>query len=202
MVEVTRYGFKQLVSHSNKPCSVIFVDDNEFIQGISKQVSDVEHFASVNLENFTVEKYAPVKGGEAMKCKIVMELGDPKTWYDSPSVVSGLSFSPSQFNGLEYVLLGEEGTPTLSEVIIKAEAYRTGTAVPGASETPGEDWTVKNAAGVEQTPTTITDNSDGTYTFAFGTPLAAGTYTFNFVPSNVMTLKGFESLEAATVILS
>ncbi|MCP4987256.1 MAG: hypothetical protein GY928_14755 [Colwellia sp.] len=205
MVEVTRYGFQQLVSHSNKPHSVIFVDDNEFIQGINKEVESVQHFGAVNLETFTVEKYAPVKGGEAMKCKLVMVFGDPNAWYDTPSVVTtGSTFStkPSQFNGLENVLLGEEGTSTTSQVIIKAEVYRTGTEVLGASETPGSDWIVKDDTGSTETPTTIADNSDGTYTFAFGTPLSAGTYTFNFVPSYSMELKGYESLEAATVVLT
>ncbi len=202
IVEVTRYGFQQLVSHSNKPHSVVFVDDNEFVQGINKDVGSVQHFGGVNLETFTVEKYAPVKGGEAMKCKLVMVLGDPNSWYNSPSVVNGKTFKPSQFNGLENVLLGEEGTSTTSQVIIGAEVYRTGTEVLGANETPGTDLIVKDSTGATETPTSITDNSDGTYTFAFGTPLAAGTYTFDFVPSQSMELKGYESLGPATVVLS
>tara|TARA_R110002074_G_scaffold93165_1_gene203576 strand:+ start:7393 stop:8262 length:870 start_codon:yes stop_codon:yes gene_type:complete len=61
-------------------------------------------------------------------------------------------------------------------VVIKALAGCNGSEVDGLT---ASELVIKNAAGVLQTADTFVDNANGTYTFTYGTPLVAGTYTPN-----------------------
>lgn len=197
--ESSRYKHAALKTHSNQKVSVYLIDQQGRIHGVS---SDGVKFEAINLATFTVEKLKINNGTDATTTKVTMIFDDSLKFQLNPAIIKPADWNANDLEGLCDVLLTESGTPTLSEVIIDAEVWRTGDPVLGFSETPGEDWTVKNASGVEQSPTDITDNGDGTYTFSFGTPLTAGTYTFNLLAPNLMTTKGYESKEAVSVTLS
>lgn len=197
--ESSRYKHAALKSHSNLKRSVYLIDQQGRIHGVS---SDDIKFEPAELETFTVQKLKANNGTDASTTKVTMVFADSDKWQKKPAIIRPSAFNPKDLEGLTSVLLSESGTPTLSEIIIEVEVFRTGDSVLGFSETPNSDFVVKNATGVVQNPTTITDNGDGTYTFAFGTPLAAGTYTFDLLPTYSMSTKGYESLGPVTLALS
>jgi len=195
----SRYVHAALKTHSNQKVSVYLIDQQNRIHGVS---SDGVFFEAINLDTFVVQKLAVNDGTNATTTKTTMIFADSELFQLKPAVVKPTDFNAKNLTGLTDVALSETGTPTTSEVIISAFVDKTTNAVPGFSDVIGEDWTVTDAAGAEQTITTITDNSDGTYTFAFGTPLSAGDYNFDLLASNLMTTDGYESTGAAVVILA
>lgn len=197
--ESSRYAHAAMKTHSNSKVSVYLIDQQGRIQGVS---TDGVFFEAINLDTFVVQKLKVNNGTDATTTKTTMIFADSELFQLKPAIIKPSAFNPKDLEGLCDVELNVSGTPTLSEVIIAATAYRTTDFVTGLSETIGEDWTVKNNLGVEQTITTITDNLDRTYTFAFGTPLTAGTYDFNLLASNVMVTDGYESTGAEQVILA
>jgi hypothetical protein len=196
--ESSRYKHAAMKSHTNQSKSVYLIDQQGRIHGVSP---DDVVFKAVNLDTFVVQKLKVNNGTDATTTKTTMIFADGEEWQLKPAVVKPTDFNPKNLEGLCDVLLSETGTPTTSEVIIDADVFRSGDPVLGLSETIGEDWTVKNAAGAEQTITTITEDTEGngTYTFAFGTPLSPDTYTFNLKSSETMTTEGYESLGAVTI---
>jgi hypothetical protein len=196
----SRYAHAAMKSHTNSKVSVYLIDQQGRVHGVS---SDGVFFEAINLDTFTVQKLKVNDGSNATTTKTTMVLSDSETFQTKPAVIKPEAFNPKDLEGLFDVELAESGTPTTSEVIISAEIFRTSDAVVGFSETIDEDWTVKDSTSlVEQTITTITDNLDSTYTFAFGTPLAAGTYNFDLKASNLITTKGYESTGPAVITLS
>lgn len=197
--ESSRYKHAAMKTHSNKKVSVYLIDQQGRIHGVS---SDGVFFEAINLDTFVVQKLKVNNGSDATTTKTTMIFADSEEFQLNPAFVKPEDFNPKNLAGLSDAAIAESGTPTTSEVIISVSANRTTNAIPGLSETIGEDFTVTNAAGAEQTITTITDNSDGTYTFAFGTPLVAGDYDFNLLASNLMATDGYESTGAAVITLA
>ena len=62
-----------------------------------------------------------------------------------------------------------------TSVVIEVQTGCNGSDITGLDA----NLSIKDASGVVQAPDSITDNLDGTYTFAYSTPLVAGTYTPN-----------------------
>lgn len=195
----SRFKHAAMKSHSNRKVSVYLIDQQNRIHGVS---SDGVVFEAINIDTFTVEKLKVNNGTDATTTKTTMIFADSLEFQLKPAFVKPTAFNAKDLEGLCDVYLTESGTPTTSEVIIDAEAWRTNTDILGLSETIGEDWTVKNSSLVEQSPTTITDNSDGTYTFAFGTPLSADTYVFDLKTSSTMTTTGYESIGGVSITLT
>lgn len=197
IIESSRYIHAALKSHSNKQVSVYFGDQAGRVHGVS---SDGVFFEAVNMETFTVEKLKVNDGSEGTKTRVTMIFADSATWQTKPAVIAPTDFNVKDLEGLFDVVLTESGTSTTSAVSVRATCNNTDIPVPGLDTTPSGDWIVKDAAGVEEVPTTIDDN-DGIYTFNFGTPLTAGDYTFDLKSAKDMTTKGYESTGALTATL-
>ena len=191
--ESSRYKHQALKSHSNKKVSVLFIDQQGRIQGVKNEADEL---LAINMQRFTVEKLMVNNGTEGTTTKVSMQLDDALQFQMQPAVVIP-SFSAKNLEGLKDVKLTLVSS-TASLVVVRAAILQSGNAVLGLSEVVGEDWAIKNAGGATQTPTTITDNSDGTYNFAFGTPLVAGTYSGNLLTPAEMVTKGYESTGATT----
>lgn len=196
--ETSRYKHEALKSHSNKKCSVVFFDQQGRIQG---QRNDDGEFVFPNLSRFTVEKLKVNNGTEGTTTKVSMQFENPITFQTMPAVVVP-SFDVSTLEGLKDVVLAVSGSQTTSLLKVSAKIKQSGANVLGLSETVGQDWQILNGSGVAQTPTTITDNEDGTYSFAFSTPLSAATYSVNLKTPATMTTKGYESAGAASIAAS
>jgi len=198
--ESSRYKHESLKSHTLGNYGIILFDQQGRIQGVK---DDTGAFQPGILSLFVVQKLKSNDGTEGTTSKTTAILQDSDKWQNSPAVITP-DFDVKELEGLKdvYLAVAENTTPTTAEVIINASVSNTDVGVLGLSDVIGEDWTVKDAANAEQTITTITNNADGTYTFAFGTPLSAGVFTFNLLASNVMTTLEYESLGAASVDLS
>jgi len=197
-----RYKHEALRSHNLQDVSVYFIDQNNRIQGTTK---DGVTFDAQNLEQFIVDKLQINNGTEGTITTVTMVFADSGKWQDKPAVLDTreANFNPLSLEGLTDVYLAETGVSTGSAVRIEAEVWHSGIKVNGLSETVGEDFIVKDAAtGAVQTVTTIADEGEGVYLFSFSTALTTGTYTFDLVPSDTMVTKGYEAREPATVIIS
>jgi hypothetical protein len=197
-IPTSRYKHEALKSHSNRMVSVVFFDQQGRVHG---QRSETNEFLFVNMAKFTVEKLKVNNGTEGTTTKVSMQFENPITFQTMPAVVVP-TFDVSTLEGLKDVVLAESGAQTTSLLKVSAKIKQSGANVLGLSETVGQDWQILNGSGVAQTPTTITDNEDGTYSFAFGTPLTAGTYAVNLKTPGTMTTKGYESAGAVSITVA
>lgn len=193
------YVQKQLLSHNGLPSAIYEVDENGGIRGIE---GDSGEFLPIPVQLFQVQKAMPNNGQDsAFKTTIKVVISDVATYEERVAIIEAenLDFNAKTLSGLEPVQLSVIGTPSATELVVRAAISGTSTPILGFSETIGEDWTVKNA-GVEIAPNSITDNGDGTYTFDF-TALVSGS-TVNLLDPSVMTTQGFKSNEAQTITFS
>lgn len=98
--------------------------------------------------------------------------------------------------GLYPVTVTVIGTPTTTELIVSVARDCDGDAVEGLVI---GDFVVLDSGAATETPDTVTDNGDGTYTFDYtGTPLTVDTYTVNLKTAATQTTGGYEPGTAAS----
>lgn len=125
-----------------------------------------------------VSSYTPIKISDKY----------PEEYNNTPAV-----FKPSWNilgkNGLLPVTLEVSGTPSSTEIIVKAEVTETGAAVSGLET--ATDWVLLSAAGVANAVTAAESGTiPGQYTLT-GTTIVTGTLTLG-LPS-VMSVDGYKS---------
>jgi len=88
------------------------------------------------------------------------------------------SYDPLDIEGVIDVTIAASASSTTSVTVTVSEGCN-GTAVTGLVQA---DFLIEDTSGTDQTPDSVTDNGDGTYTFDFtGSPLSAATdYTATF----------------------
>lgn len=197
-IETSRLKHEALKSHTNSKVSIVFIDQQGRLQGVRNANQE---FLAINQQRFTVENIKPNNGTEGTTSMVSMVFDDTEQFQTMPATVIP-SFNAKGLEGLIDVELTESGSSTGSLVTIDAQILQSGTSVLGLSDTVDEDWQVLDSTGTAETPNTITDNGDGTYSFAFTVALTAGDYTFNLKTPATMTTTGYESTGAVTVTIA
>lgn len=125
--------------------------------------------------------------------KLVTEMAD----YPAVPV---LTWDPLTLTGLIDVTVATSGTPTGSLVTVSVTSDCDGQGVTGLVE---GDFTLLDSGSNEELPsTTFTEVGSGVYSFAFGTPLGADTYTINLKTPASQTTGGYEAGTAASFVIT
>jgi len=189
---------RKLQSYKNKSWRMFIIDENGNILGTSP---DSTVFKGFELTTFEVEKMNVTIGDVKRMVPIYYKFREINEWLKfgialRPLDLSSDAFDPRDFDGLTDVEL-TINSQTSSKIIVNAEAYLKGVALPGFDEVT--DWVLLDSSGDAQTITTVTDNSDGTYDLE-GTGLVTG--TLDLAEPEDLSQDGYKSTGAVDVTIS
>ena len=177
---------------------VFIVTANGKIYGTSP---DGVKFKGFKLSKFHVSKLGGTDGSTNRMVDVRYQFKNPTEMADFPAVPNiGTDWDPLSLQGLIDVTVATTGTPSTTELIVSVTSDCDGEAVTGFVI---GDFIVLDSGGATETPDTVTDNGDGTYTFDYtGTPLTVDTYTVNLKTATAQTTGGYAPGTAASFELT
>ena len=177
---------------------VFIVTANGKIYGTSP---DRVAFKGFKLSKFHVSKLGGTDGSVNRMVDVRYQFKNPTEMADFSAVPNiGTVWDPLSLQGLIDVTVATTGTPSTTELIVSVTSDCDGEAVTGLVI---GDFIVLDSGGATETPDTVTDNGDGTYTFDYtGTPLTVDTYTVNLKTAAAQTTGGYAPGAAASFELT
>jgi len=185
-----KYNEQQLQLHNNKTdLGVFLIKSDGAIEGYS---SDGVKFQAIDLSEFYISKPTLAVGEDASRLMVNLEFANTEQYAQYGVAIKPTTFNPlSQLLGIMDVML-EATLPTATSVKITVTNYADGGAVVGL--VAGDFVMTDDGAAV--TLTTVTDNSDGTYSVV--NPTVGGVIDVNLKQQPAMATAGFESIGSVT----
>lgn len=179
----------KLRSFNNVAGRVFLVMESTGGNKIFGTTPDGVKFKGFKLSEFNVSKLKGTDGSNARMVDIYFQLALPSEMADHPAVPL-LTWDPAELTGLVDVEVEVVGTAVEGSAVLSVTRGCDGETVDGLVEA---DFTILASDGTtSMSADTFTDNGDGTYTFAFTTPvLPADTYTANLKAASAQTTGGY-----------
>lgn len=186
-----------LRTFNNVKGRVFIVTSNGKIFGTSP---DGTKFKGFELSKFKVSLLKGTDGTTARWVHLEYQLANPTEMGDFPAVPDITAWNPTTLVGVKDVTVTVVSSSATS-VVVDVSGNCDGEGVEGLVV---GDFQFLNDSAVEQTPTSVTDNEDGTYTCAFtdAAQLAADDYTVDLLDPASQTTGGYESAAAASFTIS
>ena len=198
MVKIALCEHQAYRTHNNRSnIKCYIVTSKGFILGTSSDGTKFEPF-SINL--FKAEKLtSAANGSEVSMTPLKVILDDTTEWDDNGVYIkaSDCDFNPlTDLDGLQDVTLAVT-SPTVAGFTLTVTTTCDQVPVTGLVK---DDFVLVDDAGGAETITTLTDNSDGTYTAA--ATLGADDYILTMDDPEDATTKGYEATSTATFTVS
>ena len=177
MFDVNVNILKKLRTFNNYAGRVFLGDENNNIYGTSE---DGTVFQGFQIQNIWTSNYKNAGDSEAPKAKMDLMLTAPIEQADLGMVIKP-TWNVYDLDGL-YDVVGTVTNATTTGFKLQLQVEDSGVDIQGLAKA---DF-VLTKAGVATTITTITDNADGTITFA--ATLTSGTYTLTMVAASAISL--------------
>ena len=192
--DIAFYNHKELRKHNGRSnLGVYILTSNGYILGYSK---DDTKFLPLSLEDFRVEKRSFSDGSDVDRTMINVVFGDAKEWNDNGVWLKPTLWNPLLLDGVKDVSLTAT-LVTATGCTINVAGVSDGVALLGLALS---DFSlIKDSDSSVVTITSVTPTATaGEYTIVY--PSITGTHSLNLVNQPAMTLKGYESIAAATLI--
>lgn len=181
-------------SHDWAKSGIYLRDSLGRIQGVR---GENDEFKPFKLSNFDVGSFMQNTGSERGSCVITMTIENVYE-YNHSKVAVKPDFDAQDLVGVTSLWLSlvlPEATSVTIDVTYMGNNQKR---LLGLSTTPDADFKVWNSSGALQTPTTITEASDGLYEISFSSPLPADTYRVELADANVLSLQPYEGVNIPT----
>jgi hypothetical protein len=152
-------------------------------------------FRGFDLSKFHVSYQKGTDGSTVRWTEIRYQFEDPTQMGDYGAIPQ-LTWNPLNLAGVVDCTVTVNGTPTTTELVVDVARNCDGEVVTGLVI---GDFIVLDSTGNTETPDTVTESPNGTYTFDYtGTPLTVDSYTVNLKDPADQTTGGYESATAAS----
>lgn len=152
-------------------------------------------FKGFKLSEFHVSMLKGTDGTTKRMVELDYQFKNTSEMADYPAVPT-LAWDPLTLTGVVDVTVAVSGTPTTTSLVVTVARNCDGEAVTGLV---AGDFAVLDSSANAETPDTVTESPNGTYTFDYtGTPLTVDTYTVNLKAPSAQTTGGYEGATAAS----
>lgn len=186
MIDASSYTNTELQKFNGRQMRAFIVDSNNLVWGYSDDATTVQ---GQTVTVITGKQSIPGPDGTPGWTHLQLTMNNPNEW-NKFGILLEPDWVVEDLATIANVDLAVVGTPTSSELIISVNqannVIQDGGAKPSIPITGlvEADFTVVDGSGTTQLPAdTFTDNSDGTYTFAWTAALVTGTANLKAVAS-------------------
>lgn len=177
---------KAMFNHSGNASAKVFLIDTE--NQLIGTLNAAGNFVGFDIELLNVEKLKFNDGKVSTKTPIYLVLSDNKELDVNGSIISGSGFVNDLFSIVD-VDVTQVGSATTSLIKVTVKATCDGTSVDGLVQA---DFTVKSAAGVSRTISSVTQATDGTYSINSSAAFTVGDIV-DLVAASALSIPGYES---------